>query len=150
MRWCSVDNATPRCVLASSAIRCRFVDRFVRLKVLSRVSRQRFSPHGTPLSSIGALAPAAYASRTMLPPSLQDSLPAGWLAFAGRASTLWIAAKGFRSSILLFWTWPGAREVSTRTSLTSFDHLVSAGEQRRRHFEAKRRRGLQVDHQLEL
>src|SRR6516165_12388836 len=33
----------------------------------------------------------------MLPPSLQDSLPAGWLAFAGRASTLWIAAKGFRS-----------------------------------------------------
>jgi hypothetical protein len=30
--------------LASSAIRCRFVDRFVRLKVLSRVSRQRFSP----------------------------------------------------------------------------------------------------------
>jgi len=59
-----------------------------------------------------ALAPAAYASRTMLPPSLQDSLPAGWLAFAGRASTLWIAAKGFRSSILLFWTWPGAREVS--------------------------------------
>jgi hypothetical protein len=32
------------------------------------------------------LAPAAYASRTVLPPSLQDSLPAGWLAFAGRAS----------------------------------------------------------------
>src|SRR5215471_7467117 len=55
----------------------------------------------------------------MLPPSLQDSLPAGWLAFAGRASTLWIAAKGFRSSILLFWTWPGAREVS-------LDHLVGA------------------------
>src|SRR6516165_9042545 len=51
----------------------------------------------------------------MLPPSLQDSLPAGWLAFAGRASTLWIAAKGFRSSILLFWTWPGAREVSWRS-----------------------------------
>src|SRR5262249_36769775 len=34
--WCSVDNATPLLVLASSAIRCRFVDRFVRLKVLSR------------------------------------------------------------------------------------------------------------------
>jgi disulfide bond formation protein DsbB len=33
---------------------------------------------------------------------------AGTLAFAERASTLWIAAKGFRSSILLFWTWPGA------------------------------------------
>src|SRR6202140_5413525 len=54
MTWCSVDNATPRFVLASLAIRCRFVDRFVRLKVLSHVSRQRFSPHGTPLSSIGS------------------------------------------------------------------------------------------------
>src|SRR6516162_5163031 len=41
-------------ILASSATRCRFVDRFVRLKVLSRVSRQRFSPNGTPLSSIGS------------------------------------------------------------------------------------------------
>src|SRR5215831_19147171 len=41
-------------ILASSATRCRFVDRFVRLKVLSRVSRQRFSPHGTPLSSVGS------------------------------------------------------------------------------------------------
>jgi hypothetical protein len=30
------------------------VDRFVRLKVLSHVSRQRLSPHGTPLSSIGS------------------------------------------------------------------------------------------------
>ena len=39
---------------ASSAIRCCFVDRFVRLKVLSRVSHQRFSPHGAPLSSIGS------------------------------------------------------------------------------------------------
>src|SRR6516225_2190747 len=39
-------------ILARSATRCRFVDRFVRLKVLSHVSRQRFSPHGTPLSSI--------------------------------------------------------------------------------------------------
>src|SRR5215467_5210171 len=64
----------------------------------------------------------------MLPPSLQDSLPAGWLAFAGRASTLWIAAKGFRSSILLFWTWPGAREVSFEppSRFTSLDHLVGA------------------------
>src|SRR6516225_7243097 len=41
-------------ILASSATRCRFVDRFVRLKVLSRVSRQRLSPHGTPLSSFGS------------------------------------------------------------------------------------------------
>src|ERR1700757_4659949 len=54
MTWCSDDSATPRFVLASSAIRCRFVDRFVSLRVLSRVSRQRFSSHGTPLSSIGS------------------------------------------------------------------------------------------------
>jgi hypothetical protein len=47
MTWCSEDSATPRFVLASSAIRCRFVDRFVRLRVLSRVSRQRFSSHDT-------------------------------------------------------------------------------------------------------
>src|ERR1035438_10127569 len=54
MTWCSVDSATPRFVLASSAIRCCFVERFVRLKVLSRVSHQRLSPHGAPLSSIGS------------------------------------------------------------------------------------------------
>src|ERR1039457_5732162 len=50
----SISSTSPRFVLASSAIRCRFVDRFVRLNVHSRVSRQRFSPHGTPLSSIGS------------------------------------------------------------------------------------------------
>jgi hypothetical protein len=31
-------------------------------------------------------------------------------------------------------------------SRRSFDHLVGAGEQRRRHFEAKRLRGFQIDH----
>ena len=33
-----------------------------------------------------ASAPAAYASRMVLPPPLQSSLPAGWLAFTGRES----------------------------------------------------------------
>jgi len=33
----------------------------------------------------------------------------------GGRRTLWIAAKGFRPSILLFWTLPGAREVSSRS-----------------------------------
>src|SRR4029453_459656 len=51
--WCSVDNATPLFVLASSAIRCRFVDRFARLKVLSRVSPQRFSPAAPPFPRLG-------------------------------------------------------------------------------------------------
>jgi len=37
-----------------TAIRCRFVDRFERPKVLSHVARQRFSPRDAPLSSIGS------------------------------------------------------------------------------------------------
>src|SRR5215510_12521093 len=35
-------------------------------------------------------------------------------------------------------------------AFTSFDHLVGAGEERRRHVEAERARGLQVDDELEL
>src|SRR5262247_4499520 len=46
-------KATPLFDLASSAIRCRFVDRFVRPKVLSRVARQRFSPRGAPFPRVG-------------------------------------------------------------------------------------------------
>src|SRR5215831_15375197 len=48
----------------------------------------------------------------------------------GGRRTLWIAAKGFRSSILLFWTLPGAREVSFCTSLSS--HIIRSPRRRGR------------------
>ena len=44
----------PAFVLANSAIRCRFVDRFVGSSVPSHVSGQRFSPRGTLLPSAGS------------------------------------------------------------------------------------------------
>src|SRR6516164_4925582 len=82
----------------------------------------------------------------MLPPSLQDSLPAGWLAFAGRASTLWIATKGFRSH-----SHPPFLDLSWRKGsftlnlpLTSFDYLVCAAGQRQWDGDAKRVGGLEM------
>ena len=42
------------------------------------------------------------------------------------------------------------RNVPTAEMPASFDHLVGAGEQRRRHVEAERLGGLEVDHQLVL
>src|SRR2546427_3161999 len=64
--------------------------------------------------SNAALAPAAYASRIVLPPSLQSSLPAGWLAFTGRELNPLDRYKRFQitSLVPLFWICPGAREVS--------------------------------------
>ena len=48
-----------------------------------------------------ASASAAYASRTALPPSQQGSLPAGWLAFAGRASNPLDRDERFQNSMLI-------------------------------------------------
>ena len=52
-----------------------------------------------------ASAPAAYASRMVLPPSMQSSLPAGWLAFTGRASNPLDHNKRFQ--ITLSFPFPG-------------------------------------------
>ena len=54
MTWWSEHSAVPRFVLANSAIRCRFVDRFVGFRVPSRVSGQRFSTRGASLPSAGS------------------------------------------------------------------------------------------------
>lgn len=54
IRWCSEDSAWPRLLLASSAIHCRFVDRFVRPSVPSRVARQWFSSRDASLPSTGS------------------------------------------------------------------------------------------------
>jgi len=54
MTWWSEYSAAPRCVLATLAIRCRFVDRFVGSRVPSRVSGQRFSTHGAFPPSVGS------------------------------------------------------------------------------------------------
>jgi hypothetical protein len=41
-------------------------------------------------------------------------------------------------------------DICTAAKKPLFDHLVSAGDERRRHFEAERLRGLEVNHQLVL
>jgi hypothetical protein len=54
MTWWSECSAVPRFVLAKSAIRCRFVDRFAGSRVPSLVSLQRFSPRDVSLPSLGS------------------------------------------------------------------------------------------------
>jgi hypothetical protein len=51
---CSENSAWPRLLLASSAIHCRFVDRFAGSSVPSRVARQWFSTRDASLPSAGS------------------------------------------------------------------------------------------------
>lgn len=53
-RWCSENSAWPRLLLASSAIHCRFVDRFAGSSVPSRVARQWLSSRDAFLPSAGS------------------------------------------------------------------------------------------------
>src|ERR1700747_1292283 len=71
---------------------------------------------------------AVYASRPLSPVATQHSLPSGRYPLLG----------------------PDFHRLD-RTSLRlahSFDHLIGAGEQRRRNFEAERLRALEIDHEL--
>ena len=54
MTWCSEYSAVPGFILAKSAIRCPFVDKFVGSSVPSYVSGQRVSTRGVSLPSAGS------------------------------------------------------------------------------------------------
>jgi len=115
----------PAFVLASSAIRCRFVDRFAEPKVSSRVSRQRLSSRGAPLPSRGSrrarfpavsgtmkalrlpacASPVAYLFRFRGPrdPPLfvlaLAALPDGWRTHPGQG--IWSAGRPFAGMLSL-------------------------------------------------
>src|SRR6476660_608336 len=98
MTWWSEHSAVPRFVLAKSAIRCRFVDRFVGFSAPSHVSGQRVSPRGTLLPSSG-------------------SRPARFPAFLGTMGVLRLPARayllpygfGCRSHVHLLCSWSPRR-----------------------------------------
>ena len=58
---------------------------------------------------------------------MQGLLPAGWLAFTERESNSLDRYKRFQIIILLlFWTWPGAREVSFLNLPLASHHSITA------------------------
>src|SRR5947207_2912901 len=73
---------------------------------------------------------AVYASQPPSPVATQHSLPSRTLPF----------------------TWAGLSPAGSHQLCLahSFDHLVGAGKQRRRNFEAERHRGLDIDHKFKL
>src|SRR6516164_312137 len=85
----------------------------------------------------------------MLPPSLQDSLPAGWLSLyregvepSGSLQKVSDHPSSFSGLSL------AQGKFHFEPPITSFDHLVGAGEQRRRESDVQGLRGREVDGQL--
>src|SRR5262249_16948738 len=99
-----------------------------------------------------ASAPAAYASRMALPPSMQGLLPAGWLAFTGRESNSLDRYKRFQvihpPFLDLAWR-KGSFILNPPSTFASFDHLVGKCEQRVRYVEPHRLCGFQIEHEQE-
>src|SRR6266576_5109178 len=100
-----------------------------------------------------ASAPAAYASRTVLPPSLQSSLPAGWLAFTGRELNPLDRCNRFQiihpPFLDLAWR-KGSFIFEPPSSFTSLDHLIGAGKQHLRDHDAESLRRPEIDHEFEF
>ena len=92
MTWCSELSATPGLAFARSAVRCRFVDRFVRLRVPSHVSRQRVSAPGASLPSAG--------SRCARFPGVAGTMKALRLPTLAAPGPSWVRARGPRRTLL--------------------------------------------------
>src|SRR5215470_15106644 len=90
----------------------------------------------------------------VLPPSMQSSLPAGWLAFTGRESNPLDRYKRFQiavsSSFAGFILAQGKFHFEPPSRFTSLDHLVRAREQGRWNGNTNSPCGLKIDDQFEL
>jgi hypothetical protein len=88
----------------------------------------------------------------VLPPPMQSSLPAGWLAFTGRELNPLDRYKRFQiiHPPFLDLAWRKGSFIMSPRSAASFDHLVSGYEQCLRNRKSKRFGGLEIDHELVL